>query len=309
MVLHLGRWPLAHRRDRALLPQQGAGVGLPQLRRSHQGAAQLPGLCGGRPWRAGNRPAQRPPGWRTDARAVAVCQGLRQPVREPALAGSQQERYNDEQQQGAITTLTWRPKVAWAHEFTLEGGLDAQRQSNLGQRYRTTERVRTSQFRDWDFDLHTQGAYVQAVIRPIEALRIIPALRIDDVDGHFIDRLAGTRAPVHDYGLIKQPKISIAYTLSQQASVYANWAGPSRSARASTPTARRIATSGPPSMMAGKRASSSLPCPGSTAAWPTGSSAPRARWPGCWAWTACPTRAAWATWARRCARATTYSST
>src|SRR2546429_3284553 len=24
--------------------------------------------------------------------------------------------------------------VAWAHEFTLEGGLDAQRQSNLGQR-------------------------------------------------------------------------------------------------------------------------------------------------------------------------------
>lgn len=131
-----------------------------------------------------------------------------------SAAGSQQERYNDEQQQGAITTLTWRPKVAWAHEFTLEGGLDAQRQSNLGQRYRTTERVRTSQFRDWDFDLHTQGAYVQAVIRPIEALRIIPALRIDDVDGHFIDRLAGTRAPVHDYGLIKQPKISIAYTLS-----------------------------------------------------------------------------------------------
>lgn len=140
-----------------------------------------------------------------------------------SAAGSQQERYNDEQQQGAITTLTWRPKVAWAHEFTLEGGLDAQRQSNLGQRYRTTERVRTSPFRDWDFDLHTQGAYVQAVIRPIEALRIIPALRIDDVDGHFIDRLAGTRAPVHDYGLIKQPKISIAYTLSQQASVYANW--------------------------------------------------------------------------------------
>lgn len=69
----------------ALLPQQGAGVGLPQLRRSHQGAAQLPGLRGGRPWRAGNRPAQRPPGWRTDARAVAVRQGLRQPVREPAL--------------------------------------------------------------------------------------------------------------------------------------------------------------------------------------------------------------------------------
>ena len=140
-----------------------------------------------------------------------------------SAAGSQQERYNDEQQQGAITTLTWRPKVTWAHEFTLEGGLDAQQQSNLGQRYRTTDRVRTSQFRDWDFDLNTQGAYVQAVIRPVENLRIIPALRVDNVDGYFIDRLTGNRAPVHDYGLIKQPKISVAYTLNPQASVYANW--------------------------------------------------------------------------------------
>lgn len=140
-----------------------------------------------------------------------------------SAAGSQQERYNDEQQQGALTTLTWRPKVQWAHEFTLEGGLDAQWQSNVGQRFRTTERIRTSQFRDWDFDLNTQGAYVQAVIRPIEALKIIPALRVDNVDGNFTDRLTGARYPVHDYGLIKQPKISVAYTLSSQASVYANW--------------------------------------------------------------------------------------
>ncbi|MEG2466624.1 MAG: TonB-dependent receptor [Comamonas sp.] len=140
-----------------------------------------------------------------------------------SAAGSQQERYNDEHQQGAMTTLTWRPKVQWAHEFTLEGGLDAQWQSNVGQRYRTTERIRTSQFRDWDFDQNTQGAYVQAVIRPIEALKIIPALRVDNVDGNFTDRLTGARYSVHDYGLIKQPKISVAYTLSTQASVYANW--------------------------------------------------------------------------------------
>ena len=138
-------------------------------------------------------------------------------------AGAQQERYNDEKQHGAITSLTWRPTVDWAHEFMLEGGFDAQWQNNIGQRYRTTERVRTSQFRDWDFDLDTQGAYVQAVIRPIESLKIIPAFRVDNVDGNFTDRLTGKRSPVYDYGLIRQPKISVVYTLLQQASVYANW--------------------------------------------------------------------------------------
>lgn len=140
-----------------------------------------------------------------------------------SAAGVQQERTSDEQQHGAITTLTWRPKVTWAHEFTLEGGFDAQWQDNIGQRWRTAERVRTAQFRDWDFDLDTQGAYLQAVVRPVPALKIIPAFRVDRVRGSFRDGIAGTQAPVHDYGTIQQPKISVAYTLSPQASVYANW--------------------------------------------------------------------------------------
>jgi iron complex outermembrane receptor protein len=140
-----------------------------------------------------------------------------------SAAGVQQERYSDERQHGAITSLTWRPKVSWAHDFTLEGGLDAQRQDNLGQRYRSNQRVRTSQFRDWDFDLDTQGAYLQAVIRPVSALKIVPALRVDKVGGSFVDRLTGSRSEVHDYGLIKQPKISVAYTLTPQVSVYVNW--------------------------------------------------------------------------------------
>lgn len=140
-----------------------------------------------------------------------------------SATGVQQERYSDEKQHGAITSLTWRPQVAWAHDFTLEGGFDAQWQENLGQRYRTTERVRTSQFRDWDFDLDTQGAYVQAVIRPVADLKIVPAMRVDKVGGSFVDRQTGAHYDVHDYGLIKQPKISVAYTLSPAASVYINW--------------------------------------------------------------------------------------
>lgn len=140
-----------------------------------------------------------------------------------SAAGLQQERDTDETQHGLSSTLTWRPRVDWAHEFTLEGGVDAQWQNNAAQRYRTVERVRTSQFRGWDFDLDTQGAYVQAVVRPAEALKIVPALRIDHVDGHFDDRLTGIASPVYDYGLIRQPKLSVAYTLSPGATVYGNW--------------------------------------------------------------------------------------
>ncbi|WP_332878404.1 TonB-dependent receptor [Massilia sp. S19_KUP03_FR1] len=140
-----------------------------------------------------------------------------------SAAGVQQERDSDEQQHGFITSLTWRPSTSLVHEFTLEGGFDAQWQDNVNQRYRTVNRVRSSQFRDWDFDLQTRGAYVQAVIRPLPALKIIPAYRIDQVDGNLRDRLTGTQSPAHDYGPIRQPKISIVYALAPRASVYANW--------------------------------------------------------------------------------------
>ncbi|WP_442867351.1 TonB-dependent receptor [Acidovorax sp. GBBC 1281] len=138
-------------------------------------------------------------------------------------AAVQQERDNDETHRGAMTSLTWRPRVDWAHEFTLEGGVDAQWQSNAAQRYRTIERLRTSTFRDWNFDLDTRGAYLQAVVRPVAALKIVPALRVDRISGHFSDGLAGISAPVHDYGTIRQPKLSVAYALTPDTSVYGNW--------------------------------------------------------------------------------------
>ncbi|MDD0814854.1 TonB-dependent receptor [Curvibacter sp. HBC28] len=137
-------------------------------------------------------------------------------------AGVQQERDSEEAQTGAISTLTWRPTVTWAKELVLEGGVDFQRQTNVSQRYRTVERVRTSQFRDWDFSLNNTGAYVQAVVRPTEALKIVPALRVDQFSGQFRDRLAGTTLPLNAYGTISQPKLSVVYAPWRNASVYAN---------------------------------------------------------------------------------------
>lgn len=140
-----------------------------------------------------------------------------------SAAGVQQERDNDETHKGLITTLTWRPEVSWVHAFTLEGGFDAQWQDNTAQRYRTVQQARTSQIRDWNFDLNTKGAYVQAVVQPVQALKIISALRVDRVSGNFTDGLSKTTSPVHDYGTITQPKISMVYALRPDTSVYANW--------------------------------------------------------------------------------------
>lgn len=136
---------------------------------------------------------------------------------------AQQERDAYETQYGAITTLTWRPVVSWLNDFALEGGLDVQKQDNQSERYRTVERVRQAQTRDQQFDFDTYGGYVQAVIQPVESLKIIPAYRVDRVAGDFTNRMTGQHYDINDYGLIKQPKISVVYSPWQQASLYANW--------------------------------------------------------------------------------------
>ncbi|WAC71704.1 TonB-dependent receptor [Roseateles sp. SL47] len=140
-----------------------------------------------------------------------------------SAAGVQQERDNDEHHEGLLASASWRPTVDWAHEVVLEGGVEAQWQHNEAQRYRTVDRVRTSQFRAWDFDQDSQGVYVQALIRPVAALSIIPALRLEHLDGQFHDLLAGKTYAMYDYGVVKQPKLSVIYAITPQASVYANW--------------------------------------------------------------------------------------
>ncbi|MFA7822616.1 TonB-dependent receptor [Aeromonas dhakensis] len=136
---------------------------------------------------------------------------------------SQQERFNDEDQYGAISSLTWRPVVSGLHDFALEGGADIQRQEVVSERYRTVERVRAAQTRDQVFDLTSTGVYVQAVIEPWESLKLIPAYRVDRIEGDYRNELTGERATVNDYGSIRQPKFSLVYSPWKEASFYANW--------------------------------------------------------------------------------------
>ncbi|AIZ33057.1 TonB-dependent receptor [Pseudomonas parafulva] len=136
---------------------------------------------------------------------------------------AQQERYANETQYGALTSLTWRPEVQGLHGFALEGGSDVNRQDNRSQRYRTLDRTRQARSRDQQFDFDTLGAYVQAEIEPVASLKVVPAYRVDRLSGHFDNRANGQQAPINDYGLIRQPKLSIAWTPWDVAGLYANW--------------------------------------------------------------------------------------
>lgn len=136
---------------------------------------------------------------------------------------AQQERDAYETQYGALTSLTWRPVVSGLYHFALEGGTDIQRQQNTSERYRTLDRARQAQTRDQQFDFNTVGAYVQAEIQPFESLKIIPAYRVDRIQGDFTNAMTGTDYAINDYGLIKQPKLSVVYSPWNVASVYANW--------------------------------------------------------------------------------------
>lgn len=135
----------------------------------------------------------------------------------------QQRRTSEEKHYGARTSLTYRPDVSWLHDLAVEGGLDTEQQRNRSERYTTVERQVVTQTRDQRFDYDSYGAYLQAVIQPVESLKIIPAFRVDRIKGDFTDELSGNDYAINDYGSIEQPKISLIYTPIEQLSLYGNW--------------------------------------------------------------------------------------
>ena len=139
-----------------------------------------------------------------------------------AAGGNHNERITQEDHKGALSTLTWRPEVSWAHEFALMGGLSAEFQDNESRRYIVDDfRNRTSQTRDQNFDFDIYGGFVQAIYKPTEKLKLVPAYRVDTVRGSLND--AGVHRDINDYGNISQPKFSAVYSLTDRYAVYGNW--------------------------------------------------------------------------------------
>ena len=138
---------------------------------------------------------------------------------------SQQERDANEQQVGASSVFTWRPRwdTPGLGGFALEGGIDMERQHNRSLRYLTVNQVRTTQTRDQTFDFDIYGAYLQAVLQPVDWLRIVPAYRVDTLRGGLDNGLNGQTYAINDYGNIGQPKISAVLAMAPGYSLYGNW--------------------------------------------------------------------------------------
>lgn len=143
----------------------------------------------------------------------------------PTGNAPRQRRIWDETQVGMLNTLTWRS----SDTLTLEGGINYEHQDNAYRRerfsYAEPTNFNATPARIQNDDRHTfdnWGAYVQAIYQPTEALKIVPAYRVDRFDGD--TRLpGGVRAPLQRYGTIEQPKLSLVYAFTPTTNVYANW--------------------------------------------------------------------------------------
>ncbi|MBU1330818.1 MAG: TonB-dependent receptor [Gammaproteobacteria bacterium] len=136
-----------------------------------------------------------------------------------------QRRQWEERQTGVLSNLTWR-----AHEMlTLDGGVNYEQQDNEYRRSRYNFGIPTDfdapparVQNDDSYTLYNTGAYAQAIIQPIEQLKIIPAYRVDKFSGN-TELMTGEKAELQDYGWIEQPKLSVVYSLTPDINVYANW--------------------------------------------------------------------------------------
>jgi iron complex outermembrane recepter protein len=140
-----------------------------------------------------------------------------------SAGAAQQERLAQETQYGAITTLTYRPKVGWLNDLAIEGGLDLQQQDNNSDRFLTVNRARTSQTRNQNFDVFNTGGYLQAAIKPVHWLKLVPGVRADHFDGELTNQLNGRTFDMNDYGTIWQPKFSAVVTPIEGYNLYGNW--------------------------------------------------------------------------------------
>ena len=140
-------------------------------------------------------------------------------------AGSQNERIQDEDQYGIISTLTYETAESGINNLRLTWGLDYQYQDNIYQRYYTDDRVRQTGIpsRHWDFTSWYWGSYVQADAEMTDWLRFVAGLRLDRLDGKLEDKVNNVKANMINYGNIWQPKIGTVITPIHGYNLYANW--------------------------------------------------------------------------------------
>lgn len=140
-------------------------------------------------------------------------------------SSARQRRMWDEEHVGWIHNLTWQ----FSPMVTLDGGVNVEHQDNRYRRYRYATGVPTdfssptTISNDDTYTLDNVGAYIQAIIKPGESWKIVPAYRVDRFSGKTTLNQTGATAPLQDYGWIGLPKISVVYSPASAVSVYGNW--------------------------------------------------------------------------------------
>lgn len=213
----------------------------------------------------------------------------------PTGNAPRQQREWDEKQTGMLSTITWRQSEL----LTLEGGANIEHQDNGYRRLRFAYSVPTDfnapparVQNDDRYTLENVGAYVQAVLTPTAALKIVPAFRVDRFSGD--TRLpGGVTAPLQHTGWIEQPKLSVVYSFNPGLHVYANWGKTFQVLTGSTAPAYLTAGQETfrPSINTGQEVGIKFtPAAGTEARLPSGNRMRLTKWPTCrpqaprWAW-------------------------
>lgn len=142
-----------------------------------------------------------------------------------SAAQALQNRFDDQDQQGLLVSARWAIDPNW----TLDGGVDAETQDVIEQRFGTLgqRRVRDSAavLRNRDFTFSHWGAWTRIGFRDDDRWGANVALRADRIGGDYLQfNAAGVPSArdILDFGTIVQPKFNAFVALGEDAQLFAN---------------------------------------------------------------------------------------
>ena len=141
-------------------------------------------------------------------------------------AGSLQNRFDDQDHRGLISTLMWQLSDLWR----LEAGADAERQDVLEQRFGTVgfARVRNvaNVLRNRQFEFDSSGVFLRADYAVEDRFGFNVGVRFDELDGDYV-QFSATGVPtsrrIYNFGGIVQPKANVFFRVAEALTVFANY--------------------------------------------------------------------------------------
>ncbi len=142
-----------------------------------------------------------------------------------SLLQALQNRFDDQDQLGLVASARWAIDANW----TLDGGVDAETQDVIEQRFGTfgQQRLRNpaNVLRNRDFTFEHRGVWTRLGFRDEDRWGANLALRADRIDGDYVEfNAAGVPSArdIFDFGTILQPKLNAFVELSDDLQLFAN---------------------------------------------------------------------------------------